>query len=686
MRPLLFAFFVGAAALVAACSSPQLYTLPTPAPTSSSSPALSSTVAFTFTVPTPAPALRKRNITLPSNASSVKITLDSVDGSPAPSSSPTIANLTSSTSGCSGTNPLTCTVDVTAPVGTLVYTITVYGTTGASGTPVAEGDLSVTTTANTTTTAPSTLSGTISKIVITMGGAAEEGAVVAVPVVIQAEDSNGYTILGTYSSPITLSDTDASGQTSLSTTNVPDSTTAAGVTLNYQGGIMSGAATIGATASGVSASNITTASFMPDATYPTVASSAEFGYSGSETYWQAGEYPEATDGPNSYNGTYSASIAAASPTASPFLGISNLVSTEYGDYYAWSTQGATQLLSYVGYFDGSPSDGNWYYCAPGSYIEFEVPVPSSSWSAFANGAPCSYTSVDNSATSDPTDYSLYQNAIASNGSYDVTYSYNYTYSAPNYIGNGTAIVDASGDGTVTSSDPADEFQNGSYYLYVQAPTSDSATVNASFLYYAGPSPLPSPLPSATPVTAPNPWQYVLSGTGAAPSPLQSDVFTNKGTIAATSLPAGCTVTSGIIPSGSSLTHIQEVAYFNDPIEWNDSFYYGWTEDYYYLSGVGLVCDSYYETYQYFEDGALGYYDGVDATLDGYSYTETDYLTSTSLTAQLAHARSMTAAAAQGSALFAAAVHAHHVAMHRQQLAAARKMQMARRKQLASKRN
>ncbi|HUA09738.1 MAG TPA: hypothetical protein VMA98_10730 [Candidatus Acidoferrales bacterium] len=684
MRSLCFAFLaIAALAVAAACSNGRGYvpgpTLATATP--GASPSASADVAFVFTVPTPAPAARKRNITVPSSAESVAITLVSVNGSPEPSSSPTILNLSSSTSGCSGTNPLTCDFTIPAPVGTLVYTIQVFSTSGASGTPIAEGNLSVTTTAGTTASAPVTTTGTIAKIVLSVSDAAEEGVAGNVPVVIQAEDSNGYTILGTYNTAITLSDTDASAQTSLSATNIPDSTTAAAVTLDYLGGVMSGAATISATASGVSSSNITAASFLPDATNPAVASSAEFSSTYAYSYWANGADPEPTQsyGPSYY--TYTEAIATASPTASPFAGLSNVITLYGDDYFNWSTQNGTLELSYLGYYDNQSPWIYTDYCEPGAEIEFEVPVPSS-WSVFASGLPCIYTEAFNTEASDPTDYSLYQVTTPSTGSYSLTYSYNY---GSGDVGSGSVTYDAAEDGTIISSDPDQDYYDGSYYLYVPATT--STTVNASYLFYPGPSPLPSPLPSASPIAAPNPYQYVLNGSGGPPNPLQSDVYTNEGTIAATSLPAGCTVASGIIPSGASLTHLQEVAVYADPLEWNDELQYGWTEDYYYLAGVGLVCDSYSESEYNYDDGsALDYYDGNDQTIDGYQDSETDYLTTTTLAALLAQSRSMTAAEQKASAIFAAAVHAHHRQEHRQRLAAMRKRQAAHRKQPASKRN
>ena len=125
--------------------------------------------------------------------------------------------------------------------------------------------LRVTTTAGATVVAPATLSGTVAKIVVTVGGAAL-GVNVTVPVTVQAEDANNNTVLGNYTNPIALTDTDASGQTSLSSSASNITSGATVVTLAYAGGAMSAPATIGASAAGVSPANVTPGTFSPSQT------------------------------------------------------------------------------------------------------------------------------------------------------------------------------------------------------------------------------------------------------------------------------------------------------------------------------------------------------------------------------------------------------------------------------------
>ncbi len=104
---------------------------------------------------------------------------------------------------------------------------------------------------------------------VTNGNAVIPGGVATtVPVIVTAKDASGNTITGLtpYANPITLSNSDATGVTTLSTTTLTSPAT--DVTLSYNptnangGTLPSGIATVGATAAGVSASAVTPGTFQ----------------------------------------------------------------------------------------------------------------------------------------------------------------------------------------------------------------------------------------------------------------------------------------------------------------------------------------------------------------------------------------------------------------------------------------
>ena len=249
MRSLAFASFVLAAIALAACGGktyiyetpPPNFPTPTLAPTNqpTGQPTLTptSTVSFNVIVPNISGSARVRpHVIVPAASLSVAIQLDSVNGTvPTTPTPPLITNLSASTAGCQQTSTqLSCVINVAAPVGALIYTLTVYNATNAGGSSLGAGNLAVTTTGGATVVAPATLSGTVAKIVVSVGGAAL-GVNATVPVTVQAEDANSSTVLGNYTSPITLTDTDASGQTLLSSSAGNVTSGATVVTLDLRG-------------------------------------------------------------------------------------------------------------------------------------------------------------------------------------------------------------------------------------------------------------------------------------------------------------------------------------------------------------------------------------------------------------------------------------------------------------------
>ena len=680
MRQIQFAFVTLVILAFVACSGTQTqYVSPTAAPTA----AASSTVSFLVIVP-PAGSTRTRpNIVVPSNATSVKFTIETVNGT-AYTGTATTKTLASSNSSCQvASGQLSCAFSLSAPVGSLVYTVTVYDGTSV----IAEGNVSLTTTAGSTVSAPLTLSGTVSKIVVSVGGTSELGVAGAIPVVVDALDANGYTILGTYGNPVTLIDADASGQTSLSSTGPFSSSTAAqAVTLNYLGGAMTSPATITASASGVSASNVTAGTFLPDETAPTVnGATTTFAYSGTEQY--------GFDGPPSGSVTpYSGSYTVAVSTGQSFNGLSNLVEisgiaadeysyptlgspgnmcssceayfSEVGPgfptldqsfvaYFTWGSANGENTLGYVGVSD--PSNPAQVTCASPYSQQLVLPF-AATWNVLTGAGACTYSSVSSFGGGTYDDASIF----AADGSYSDSYSI--ACCAGAYVSYDFA-TQSSGAVSMTYSD---DFSDNGYIIAVPPVTSGASTIPVTIQTFPDeeipPSGTPgTPAPVAT--TVPNPWTAAAGLTSGPPSPLESDTFVSKGTI--TALPSQCQVGSGILPAQPTLSEADETIVIADPMaDWNP-LYSSETIEHYYLAGVGEICNDETGSYVFADDGSmLGWYSSTDYDYDTLAVTQWAYVTSTSLTAMLAHGRSVTQALPAAAAAFQAASYVvSHSAMH-----------------------
>jgi hypothetical protein len=687
MRRLRFLFVALGLLAFAACNggSGGPYTVPypgTPLPGTPAAPATAtppatptppgtSTVSFLVIVPAPTNARTRPHVILPSNATSVKFTIDSVNGN-AYSGTPTTEVLALTTSGCqSASSQLSCLFNLAAPIGTVIWTVTAYNGT----TVIAEGNLSVTTTNGSTVSAPVTLTGTVAKIAVAVG-AAVAGVSITVPITVQAEDANGYTILGTYTSPISLSDSDST-YTSIATSGsdgphagelLSSSDTA---TLTYNGGAMSTAATISASASGVSASNVTPATFLPVTNYYAQSGSISFG----QTSYSSENYDaQATPLPSpSWNSYTSSPVPIA--TGQTFDGVSNAIgvnglaatdslssccyaydtpafylSSSAITYYAWSAGNGEAALGLLGYSDPN----NPYYenvlaasccgltelsllqtCAPPYPQLFVVPLPAS-WNVFSGSGPCTTTFTD---TEDDTDTYTYY----ANGSYTDSTNDPSGYNLP--PGAASTTVDSAGDVTYTIDSPY-----GAGSMSVPAPSPEASMIPVSFTL---PDPSVPFVPTPAPSTAPNPWAAIGLANGTIPNPLLQDTMTNKGAIS--SLPAMCAVPAGLVPSTNPpLTEVDETIVAADPMNNWLPFYLSQSIKHYYLNGVGEVCnenqstgdyfdyedygDNWLWSFNYYLGGAIAWYAGVDTNYDSYYSDTYTYITETSLTAVDARVR------------------------------------------------
>jgi hypothetical protein len=656
---------------LAACGGgtggPSVVAVPgTPLPVASPTAPPPGTSTVSFLVIVPATSSRTRpHVIVPSNATSVKFTIDSVNGT-AYTGTPITETLAASNGACQlVSGQLSCNFNLSAPVGTLIYTVTVYN--GSS--VIAEGNVSLTTTNGATVNAPVTLSGTATKVAIAVGTGIA-GIAASYPITVQAEDSNGNTILGTYTSAITLTDSDTSGATSITTAGsdnppagelVSSSDTA---TLNYNGAAMSSAATIGASASGVSASNVTTASFQPASNW--------LAQSGSVT--MLGVTYEAVGGPTE-NATASPDVAPTSTaipitvaTAQTFgaatnlTGVTGLTSTNATDlfglssgattYFAWSPSGNSVALGLVGYTDPENQD-----TLSGGYPE-----------NLYNGGEQSLTQTCASPYSQllivpfPSSWNVFSGAGACTTAYDDTFSGTYTFvnnANGSYSNSNSIVTPLAGAGEGTSTLGVDATGDVNFFI-----NDASMTLNVS---------VPAPSPGASTVsvtansatsTAPNPWSAIGLTGGTMPSSLLQDTMINKGAIG--SLPAACAVMPDLVPaSNPPLTEVDESVVIADPMSTWISFYTKETIKHYYLNGVGEICNenvTYLYVFDYYisspsaidtptggdiwaqaygQGAALAWYLGVDQNWDSFYSDTYTYITQTTLTAVQSRVRDFT---------------------------------------------
>jgi hypothetical protein len=695
-----FAFAAVLVLALAACggtnSGPPPF-VPTAAPTATPAPQ-TATVSFLVVVPAAQPVTRRRrNVVVPSSATSVTFTLDSVNGT-AYTGTPTTETLSSSNSACESVNgQLSCSFNLPSPVGALIYTITVYDGTTVLG----EGNVAVTTTNGSTVNAPFTLTGTVAKIAITPGSAVTGIANPTVPLTVQAEDANGDTILGTFSTPITLTDNDTSGATKIATSgsdNPPAGelvSSADTATLAYNGATLSTGATIGATAGSVTAS----ATFQPLAgTYLTQSGTVTFGVT---TESNTSNYDVvATASPNPVTTSYPIAVA----TGATFGSASNLIevtglseapnqpiplSSSAAVYYAWTPTNTGATLGLVGYSDAantyvadydqlddatSSSQSLVETCAA-PYQEL-VARPLTNWNVASGSGTC--TTVFNDGYGDSDTY-----AYSGNGSYTDTVSLTSNGSdwdfCPCMSGTTSVAVDASGDltysiGAYSEGNTSEPYGIGG--LSVPAPTSASATIpvtwNIDETNYG------SIVPTPAPTSAANPWLAVGVTSGTIPSPLFSDTETYKGS---ESLPSACAVPSSITGSNTVYEEVESIVQA-DPMGTWLPFYSTTTVDHYYIDGVGEVCNEVVSTEDWFAawgtpgannyeyndgppvwsfgsnlSGALGWYAGSDANFSSYYSDTYTYLTSASILQSAARTRSITQALPAASNMLTATTYA-----------------------------
>lgn len=216
-------------------------TTPTPTPTTAPTNAPATSLArVTISDPvgpsTFGAARRPRH--LPSSTASITI---GVNGGPA-SSFPYHVNGPTCVTDSSTT---TCTFDVQVPTGTDTIVVQALN---AAGKPLATA--TVQQAVSGTTVVPVTLLGVPASATVSLASnSAPAGTPTAIPIVLTAKDADGNTITGTYATPVTLTNDDKSGHTTISPNPVVSSATS--VALNFDGSASNARISASLTGSGV---------------------------------------------------------------------------------------------------------------------------------------------------------------------------------------------------------------------------------------------------------------------------------------------------------------------------------------------------------------------------------------------------------------------------------------------------
>ncbi len=571
------------------------------------SPAVApASVQFVVTLgPTSVVAVDRRHpkFTAPAGTGSLSFTLTSVNGSAA-AAAPTTFNF--SGAACTpAVNPTSCTFTVQAPVGTDVFTITTYAQANEQGAPTGSGSVTVTATAGQTTTAPTTLSGTVASIELSLPtGVAPEGNTTTLPLTVVAKDANGNVIIGTFTNSITLTDADTSGQTTLSSTTLNDANAAAAVTFTYKGGVMAAAAALSASATGVTTVIGTT--FLPDRSLPIVNGATliygttSTGINGGGSFGPTpppGLYPPPLWGPlpvtpvtvseytnasfNGQNGVIEV-IAQEAPSPGPAIRVDS--------YYQWTTSSTQATLAYLGSqqiggliaMDGTDQYGEFgngsatTTCAAPYQTAWIIPLPAS-WDGLSHTGACSETASSQDGSLSGTE------TLNADGSYASS-----TTELPSTLASSaTAKADGTASGwfmygTGTGMPPV--ITDYAVLVNVGTPQPNSTSIPATVTTMNGPIPSPgasTPAPVAT--SFPN-WYFGAGFTnGVVPQPLRSTAYSNKGAV--TTLPTPCAVPTSVTGTNPSFTEIDAAHVQADPLGTYELDSY----QYFNESGIGVVC-------------------------------------------------------------------------------------------------
>lgn len=191
-------------------------------------------VSFSIAIP-PSPAITPKYISSSTESATV-----SVNGG-----TPVVFNCSSVS--CSGT--------VQAPIGSDTFTVILYDRLNGTGNILSQGSTTATIVAGTANSVSASFSGVIKTVAISSSSPnVTKGTSSTVPLSVLALDPDGHVIVGTYTTPITLSNSDTTASTTLSATSISSSSTT--VTVTYNGSNNYTGSTITASAAGTNTADV----------------------------------------------------------------------------------------------------------------------------------------------------------------------------------------------------------------------------------------------------------------------------------------------------------------------------------------------------------------------------------------------------------------------------------------------
>lgn len=358
-------------------------TLPAPLPLAS--PAGSSSVAISIKIPASSSAVAslRRPAYVSTNTQSVSIAINGA--------TPTVASLAANAPGCVTVagGGRTCTLSVAAPIGVDTFAETLYATTNGTGAVLSQGKTSATIVAGNANTVALTLDGVVASLGLTLANASPpEGTAMPIGLTVNFNDASGASIIGSdpFVTPVTLTDSDASGITSLSKTTLNSPADASSLVVNYSGAVLA-QAVIGASAAAVVAPNVT---LTPRA----AASSAVFN-----------DY--VTFGYDNQRDVFNPNSTALTPAAVPNLHLAWQAALGGGDYNT-QTQPilATTIPGHAGVLFVGGGSGNVYgYDATTGALMWTQPLGQETYTC--ENSNTAYFGVGGTVAYDPGSKSLY---------------------------------------------------------------------------------------------------------------------------------------------------------------------------------------------------------------------------------------------------------------------------------------
>jgi len=518
-----------------------------------------------------------------------------------------LVDLSSASKSCTA-NPdgsRTCSVGISAPIGTDSFVLSLYDAVPANG-AVAGSLLStssftsaIVSGSNAIKVAPN---GVPASVLLALSNAAPPvGAAATITLTATAKDADGNIIIGNeiYASPIVLTSTDTSGAVTLGATSLASPSSSIAVT--YTGADIA-KVTFGAAATGLAATAITGVTFAPQSARPSVAGDTyTIVSSGTTTSVYRGGTPRTSQSADQTQVTVSTGVSYDGKTA--LIKRHQVTSTDSAfvktnDFYVQNMAVGSRLGQYkVGYVsDETNADGPAGSSVTNqSILEDEMPetlgdawVANPQYNAIFYAHPTSNNSSANH-------YDITQN-VAADGS--IAYVAKY----PSYSETDTQTNNADGTGVFSLA-----YADGITPINTYAFGKPVASATGSMLPIVRSATANTPINGSSPAPAPSPTTFMVPNwyPGGTPTTYDRIVAVNNGTVA---LPAECPiktvsgnassltttetqldVTAGLIVSATAAYAVPGVGVVCTISDYKATFYYqygnGGTSDYFYTSGV-----------------------------------------------------------------------------------------------------